>query len=135
MTPIPPNRAPRLNQGIEEEVWIHLAELFFLDTEPTEECFARVANLLNQNLWTKERVEKTLVQLIAPHVAANLGNLVMPTIGEWARFDRESLCRKIQNSKELREQNPEWYFLLSDWWHRRMLNQLGLARLLNQVEK
>jgi hypothetical protein len=114
----------------ESTLCLALAELFFLDNEPSEMDFNRVTNLLNENHWTREQTRDVLVQLIAPNAGANLGFLIYPTVGEWAGFNQNSLYEKIQRSKKIRSNRPKWYFFLSDWWCGRMLRKLGMDRLL-----
>ena len=113
-----------------EEVWVRVAELFFLDTEPGEEEFVLVADLIRSQGWSREYTEWLLVRAIAPHAGANLGYLVLPAIGEWAGFNQEKLCKWISQSIAFSRGKPDWYFLISDWWCRRMLNRLGMQRLL-----
>ena len=117
----------------DEKIWVELAELFFLDTEFDERDFERIAKLLKDSGWSRERTEKTLVQLIAPHVAGNLGHLFWPVIGEWAGFDHDWLCARVRHSKILRTKHPDWYFMISDWWCRKMLRQLDVERLLSRL--
>ncbi len=117
----------------EEDIWLALAELFFLDIEPTEKDFDRVLNLLRDNNWSARKTEATLVKFIAPHVGVNLGFLIYPTVGEWAAFDKEWLSKKIRQSILLRKNKPNWYFFISDWWCRRILYKLGLEKLLNKL--
>lgn len=117
----------------EEDIWLALAELFFLDIEPTEKDFDRVLNLLRDNNWSARKTEATLVKFIAPHIGVNLGFLIYPTVGEWAAFDKEWLSKKIRQSILLRKNKPNWYFFISDWWCRRILYKLGLEKLLNKL--
>ena len=121
-------------QGEEDELWLTLAELFFLDTESLESDFARAAELLKKNGWSRSRTEKTLVQLIAPQVASNIGWGLYPVNGEWAGFDGKVLSEKVRRSITLRAARPDWHFTLLDWWYRRLLNQLGMQRLLNRLD-
>lgn len=117
----------------EEDIWLALAELFFLDIEPTKKDFDRVLNLLRDNNWSARKTEATLVKFIAPHIGVNLGFLIYPTVGEWAAFDKEWLSKKIRQSILLRKNKPNWYFFISDWWCRRILYKLGLEKLLNKL--
>jgi hypothetical protein len=119
----------------EEEIWCTLAELFFLDTESTEGDFARVADLLKDNGWSRIQTEMTLLRLIAPNVAANLGWGLYPVIGEWAGFDRAWLSERIRRTKALRASRPKWFFTLSDWWSGRLLNRLGVENLLSRLQE
>jgi hypothetical protein len=63
-----------------EEIWLALAELFFLDTEPQQHDFDYAVRLLKEAGWNREETERTLIELIAPQVAGNLGYLVWPVI-------------------------------------------------------
>jgi hypothetical protein len=116
-----------------EKVCLELANLFFLDTETDEKDFARVADLLKQTGWSRSQTEDVLIRLIAPNAGINLGYLLWPSIGEWAGFDESWLCDKVRHSIALRAQRPQWHFLISDWWCKRMLHQLGIDRLLNRL--
>lgn len=117
----------------EKQIWLALAELFFLDTEPSEMDYERVAGLLKSNGWSREKTERTLIQLIAPNYAANLGFLIYPVIGEWAGFDGKVLESRVVQSQSLRVRYPNWYFSLSDWWCRKMLKALKLESFLNRL--
>ena len=117
----------------EEDIWLALAELFFLDIEHTENDFDRVLNLLRINNWSAEKTEATLVNYIAPNIGTNIGFLIYPAIGVWTAFDKEWLSKKIRKSILLRKNKPTWYFFISDWWCRRMLYKLGLKKLLSKL--
>ena len=116
----------------ERELWVALAELFFLDTRPQDDDFDRVVRLLVAANWTPEQTRTTLVQLIAPHAGQGFGLLAYPGgIGVFhSFFDKADLCQKVQRSSDLRSQHPKWYFFLSDWYCERMLRKLGMERLL-----
>ena len=117
----------------QDELWVALAELFFLDTEFNEEHFINLAARLKESGWDRERTEKELVQFIAPVAGANLGYLIWPVIGEWAGFDRTDLCAKIRSAAAHREKHPNWYFFLSDRHSRWMLKKLDAQRLLEKL--
>ena len=117
----------------DEILWIALAELFFLDTDPDEKNFLRVADLLRQSKWSREQTQEILIKYIAPNAGKNLGFLVYPVIGEWAGFDQDRLCDQIKRSKAMRAKRPGWYFLISDWWCKRILRRLGVERLLIEI--
>jgi hypothetical protein len=117
----------------EEEIWVALAELFFLDTENKEEDFTRVAELLRQNGWNRDSTEMVLVRLIAPNAGANLGFLLWPTIGAWSGFDARALCEKIHQTRTARNNKWASHLFISDWWCRRMLRRLGVERLLSRI--
>jgi hypothetical protein len=118
----------------EETIWLTLAELFFLDTEPNEQDFQHALTLLKDAEWTREKTNKVLVELIAPHYGANLGYLIVPVVAsEWAGFDKALLVSKIRHSVSLREKYPHWYFMLSDWWCAKLLHSLDINRLLNRL--
>ena len=119
--------------GQERELWVALAELFFLDTEPQDDDFDRVLRLLLAAKWTPGRTRATLVQLIAPVAGHNLGFLIYPVIGAWSGFDKIDLCRRIEGLAEKRAKRPRWYFWLSDWYCERMLRKLGIERLLKEL--
>jgi hypothetical protein len=114
----------------EQRLWVALAELFFLDTEPQDHDFDRVARLLEEANWTPDHTRKTLIELIAPVAGHNLGFLIYPVIGEWAGFDEAKLCKQIQRISDSRSRRPAWCFLLSDWYCEWMLRKLDMDRLL-----
>ena len=118
-----------------EHIWHELADLFFLDTEPTEQDYIRVAELVTKVCWTSPDVHTFIVKYIAPNYAANLGFLIFPAIGEWALFDKKEVLKNVQKSINLRNQYPDWYFLISDWWYARMLKQLDFHRLEIEIQK
>jgi hypothetical protein len=117
----------------EEALWLLLAELFFLDTEPEDGDFRDAAAALKGAGWTRERARSALVELVAPVAGANLGYLIWPVIGEWAGFDRVFLAARIRRSQALRQRRPRWWFWLSDWYCSRMLRALGVERLLARL--
>jgi hypothetical protein len=114
----------------EQEIWPALADLFFLDTAVPSQQLRQVAQLLNDRGWSRQQVERTLVELVAPIAGANLGYLIYPSYGEWAGFDPDWLNERIGRRVRLRARLPRWRFWLSDFWCRRMLIQLRWERLL-----
>ncbi|MDR0779216.1 MAG: hypothetical protein LBF16_00765 [Pseudomonadales bacterium] len=111
-------------------LWIALADLFFLDTEPDEADFKRVAALIKAEAWTRKRVETTLVQWIAPQVAGNLFSVA----GVWAGFDSAWLVARVRRSQALRAKRPAWHFLLADWYYGRIIRTIGISRLLVHID-
>jgi hypothetical protein len=114
----------------DEDLWAALAGLFFLDQEPGDEDFERVAKDLKRAGWSREKTEGVLVRGIAPHAG---GSPLWPVIGEGTDLDLERLTARVRRSLALREGRPPWFFCLSDWWHRRTLRQLGLEKLLGRL--
>ena len=123
----------RMADEQERELWVALAELFFLDTEPQDRDFDHVLRLLEAANWTPERTRATLVHLIAPAVGDNLGFLIYPVIGAWAGFDKAYLCQRVQRLSNRRSEHPKWYFWFSDWYCERMLRKLDMERLLKEL--
>ena len=79
-----------------EKAWLLLADLFFLDTEPSEEDYqAAAVRLVQMGLGRKEAGEILLYE-VAPIAGANLGYLLWPVIGVWDGFDAGRLCGKIR---------------------------------------
>jgi hypothetical protein len=117
----------------DQEVWLCLAELFFLDTEPDQSDFDHAAELVRTKGWTREYTEQLLVQNIAPCAGGNLGYLIYPVIGAWAGFDEKHMTEKISRHIDWRSTKPRWMFLFSDWWCRRILLHLGMNRLLDKL--
>lgn len=114
-------------------LWVALAELFFLDTEPQDNDFNRCAEMLKKAGWGSDKTRETLIKLVAPTGGSNLGFLIWPVIGAWSGFDKKTLCEKIQSTAMRRAKRPDWHFLVSDWYCERMLKALGMERLLVQL--
>jgi hypothetical protein len=117
-------------EEVRKRIWLELAELFFLDTEPTGQDFSRVAMLLIEARLTREQVRRELIEIIAPAAGDNLGYHIYPVIGQWSVFDPAVLMPRFERSAMLRATHPRWYFLIQDWLSRRMLQKLGIERLL-----
>ncbi len=115
----------------DDQIWLALAELFFLDIQPEDHDYVSAARLIKQMGWNRHRTELVLVELIAPVAGHNLGFLLYPVIGAWQGFDREDLRQKIQKRIRARERHPRWLILLQDWHSRRMLKSLEVYRLLD----
>jgi hypothetical protein len=114
----------------EEEVWGELADLFFLDLETGPEDIERVASVLRRNGWSRQDVERTLVELIAP-VAAR--HVLLPINSIWTGFDRRCLSERIAQRRLARATQPRYRFWPSDWWWRRMMRALDWEQLLRQL--
>lgn len=110
-----------------------LAELYFLDTEPSEADVVRGLALVTAAGWSREEAAAVLVRFIAPVAGANLGYLVYPVIGAWAGFDKDSLCGQINRLARNRARWPPWFYALSDWYCAWMLKKLGVDRLLSRI--
>ncbi len=117
----------------EEALWLDLANLFFLDTEPDERDFLIMAEKVRQAGWTRAQTAAILTTLIAPVAGPNLGYLLFPVIGEWAGFDAETIIPRVRSLKARRETRPHWHFMLQDWNSRRMLRLLEMDRLLRLI--
>lgn len=114
----------------EEEVWVLLADLLFLDTETLESEFRDAAGALNHAGWTRQRIETVLIELVAPIAGANVGYLVYPVIGEWVGFDETWLVTKVRRRQARRKRLPRWWFWLVDRNMARIIRALGAERLL-----
>jgi hypothetical protein len=118
----------------QEEVWLLLADLFFLDTEHPDLFYQTGAERLKRMGLGREDVEAILVYEVAPVAGANLGYLLWPVIGaEWAYFEREPLCRKIRAYLERRAARPRWHYFGQDWSIRRMVRRLEPEKLLSRL--
>jgi hypothetical protein len=123
-----------MNDVNEELIWVTLADLFFLDAEPDERDFINAAELLKSHGWVRAKTQEVIIKYIAPHAAGNLGYLIFPIVaGNWSGFDQATLAAKVRRSIELRKSRPDWHFCLSDWWFKRMLVQLDILKLLDQL--
>lgn len=116
------------------ELCCELAEFFFLDTEFSDDVRSVLAKRLNEAGWTRERTHRTLVTIIAPHVASNIGYGFYPVIGEWAGFDHADLKKRFLRSEKLRQEKPDWWFLLSDWWMTKILKAVEAQKLLGLLK-
>lgn len=114
------------------DLWLALAELFFLDTEPDHNDYRRVARLLHEAGWSEQDAIEALL-LIAPIAGANLGFLIYPVIGAWAGFDKASLCEKIEARAISRQRYPKWYFYLQDKYSLWMLKELKWELLQQEL--
>ena len=66
-----------------EQVWLLLADLFFLDTEPPEVFYKSTAESLKRLGVTRHGAENILIYEVASVAGANLGYLLWPVIGNW----------------------------------------------------
>jgi len=117
-----------------EEVWLLLADLFFLDTEHPDAFYQSTAERLKRLGVTRQHAENILVYELAPVAGANPGYFVRPVIGEWAGFDREVLSGAIRSHVKRRARWPRWSYYLQDRWMRWMMTKLGSERLLVLLE-
>jgi hypothetical protein len=117
----------------QSDVWLELAELFFLDTEHDDAWYQAVAKKLSERGLSKGKVERILIDEVAPIAGANCGYLIWPVIGEWAGFDREQLCSDIETYLDRRARRPRWFYLGQHWWMRRMVAMLAPERLLGRL--
>jgi hypothetical protein len=120
-----------MNPQDQDDVWIELADLFFLDTEHPIEFYRRAAQRLRERGMTRTEVERILTDEVAPIAGANLGYLLWPGIGEWTGFDKESMCRRIREHLDRRSRCPQWLYWPLDLWLRRMVKKLQPERLLS----
>lgn len=117
------------------EIWHALAELFFLDTEHEKFEYIHVSKLLKDAGWNRAHTENTLVELIAPVAASNLGGyFFFPVVGEWAGFDKPQIVRLVTAREELRKRRPKWMFGFADWRSRRMMEKLEWEKLLDLLQ-
>jgi hypothetical protein len=116
-----------------EEVWLLLADLFFLDTEHPDAFYQTAAERLKRMGLGREDAVAILVYEVAPVAGANLGYLFYPVIGVWDGFDRECLCRKIEAYLRRRGARPRWHYFLQDFFLRRMVRTLGPEKLLSRL--
>jgi hypothetical protein len=115
-----------------EEIYLLLAALFFSGETASEKRFEEVAAVLKSAGWDRDRTEKVLLQLIAPHAKRNLGYGLPTVMGEWDLLDTDNLLPHVLRSEELREKYQSPYlFLIPDWLNKRLLRKLKIERLLN----
>ncbi len=111
------------------DIYLLLAELFFLDTEQDKRSFESAAAVLNAHSWDREKI-LTVLLAIAPIAGGNVGYLIYPVVGRWAGFDPQDLCKKVDESLLRRQHSPTWYFYLLDHYSMWMLKKLDVDRLL-----
>ncbi len=116
-----------------EKAWLLLADLFFLDTEPSERDYQTTAERLRQLGLGREEAEKILLYEVAPIAGANLGYLLWPVIGVWDGFDAADLCSKIGAYARRRAGRPQWHYFLQDRFIRWMVRQLEPEKLLSRM--
>ena len=114
-----------------EKAWLLLADLFFLDTQPTEADYQATARVLVQMGLGRKQAEEILLYEVAPVAGANLGYLLYPVIGEWDGFDAGHLCAKIRPFVERRAVRPQWHYFLQDRFMRWMVRQLEPEKLFS----
>lgn len=115
----------------EVNIYIHLAELFFLDVDPEDPEYRVAAKYLKELGWSKEKTKRELVTIISPIVAANLGYGIFPVIGEWSGFDRDWFYKRLSTVRKRRSRTWKGFYLIQDWWYWKLLKQLEVARLLD----
>jgi hypothetical protein len=119
-----------LDPATRRALWLDLAELFFLDTEPSGRDYETLADRLKELGLDRSEVERMLIFEVAPIAGANLGYLLWPVIGEWAAIDQDHLCSLIEGYLARRARRPRWFYLGQDWWMQRMVRRLEPERLL-----
>jgi hypothetical protein len=117
-----------------EQVWLLLADLFFLDTEHPDAFYKSTAERLKRLGVTRQNAENILVYEVAPVAGANLGYLLWPVIGDWGGFEREALFSAIHAYVGRRALRPRWYYFLQDCWSRWMVRKLCSERFLLLLE-
>jgi len=122
-----------LNSADQEEVWLLLADLFFLDTEHHDTAYQTAAESLKRVGLGREDAETILIYEVAPVAGMNLGYLLWPVIGAWDGFEREPLCRDIRAYVQRRAARPRWRYFLQDRWLRRMVRLLDSEKLLSRL--
>ena len=122
-----------LNCADQEEVWLLLADLFFLDTEHDDTAYQTAEESLKRVGLGREAAETMLIYEVAPVAGRNLGYLLWPVIGAWDGFEREPLCRDIRAYLQRRAARPRWRYFLQDRWLRRMVRLLDSEKLLSRL--
>ncbi len=116
-----------------EKAWLLLADLFVLDTEPSEWDYQATAERLQQIRLGRQEAEKILLYEVAPVAGANLGYLLWPVIGVWGAFEPEPMCAGIGAYVKRRAARPQWHYFLQDRFMRWMLRQLEPEKLLSRM--
>src|ERR1700730_13370343 len=81
-----------------EDAWLLLAELFFLDTEHSDQVFQTAAESLKRMGLGREDAENILTYEVAPVAGFNLGYLLWPVIGAWDGLDREPCAARLEGT-------------------------------------
>jgi hypothetical protein len=116
-----------------EDVWLLLADLFFLDAEYPDAFYQTAAERLRQMGLGSNETEAILIYEVAPVAGSNLSYLMWPVIGVWDGFDREHLCDKIRSYLMRRAARPQWHYFLQDRWLRYMVRMLEPGKLLDRL--
>ena len=115
-----------------EDVWLELAELFFLDTEHEDYVFESTAKRLKEIGLNAAELRIILEKQVAPVAGVNLGYLIYPVIGAWSGFDRDDLIKKIKDYSDKREKRPQLLYCIQDLLVRRMLKILGAEKFFRK---
>lgn len=107
------------------QIWLALADLFFLDDGHDDAEFDQVAGLLRDHGWSSERTERFLVEYIAPVFAANLWVVA----GAWGTFGEECVKERVGKAIRKRARLPRWWLEFRDWRYRRMIRELDWEKL------
>ena len=71
-------------------LWVAMSDLF-LDTEPGDQTYARIANVIGHSTFSPDEAETIFRQEVAPSFAANLINVA----GEWQGWDEEFVSARV----------------------------------------
>jgi hypothetical protein len=122
-----------LTQEDREQAWVLLADLFFLDTEPSDMDWKYTADRLKDMGLGREEIEEMLVREVAPVAGGNLGYLLYPVIGAWAGFGAPEIVGQIKLHLARRARGPQWRYRLEDRFMRWMVRRLEPGKLWRRM--
>ncbi len=123
-----------LTQQNSEKAWVLLADLFFLDTEPSDTDWQYTAERLKEMGLGRKEAEEILVREVAPVAGGNLGYLLYPVIGVWAGFDEADIVGRVRLHIGRGARGPQWRYRLEDRFMRWMVRQLEPEKLWSRME-
>ena len=121
-----------MDDGTYKNVCLELANLFFLDTEHSENFHKLAANHLKETSLSVTELRQILEKQVAPVAGVNLGYLIFPVIGEWSGFDKEDLAQKIKYYSNKRNKRPQWLYCIQDFFVRRMIKDLETEKFFQK---
>lgn len=119
----------------EQMLWYMLAELFFIDSDPSKREFDFVAESLLKKGWTREKTRQFLIEYIAPAAAGGgIKYYLWPAIAEWGGIDRDGLARKIEKMPKRRAKYPKFLLRWIDRLNERLLLMRGMDKFLRLLD-
>ena len=118
-----------------KKIYLTLADMFFLDQDPSTQNLIYASKLLNENNWGKEKTKRVLVTIIAPIYARNIGHGIYPVIGIWDGFDEQELVDEVDKRIKKINKNKVFFKKLQDKFYTYLMEQLEWQNLINLIDK